>query len=160
MIYRQLPAPGCDMLTDRGVYYGATLTVADQCAGQDVYVVGGANSAGQAAVNLALRGNARSVTMLVRAPDLTASMSHYLIEQIAGIPQITVRPCTEVIQAAGAGHLEQVTLRDLKTGKTRDRGLREPVRLHRRRAAHRLARWRGGPGQARVRAGRAGPDRR
>jgi thioredoxin reductase (NADPH) len=118
VIYRQLPAPGCDMLTDRGVYYGATLTVADQCAGQDVYVVGGANSAGQAAVNLAVRGNARSVTMLVRAPDLTASMSHYLIEQIAGIPQITVRPCTEVIQAAGSGHLEQVILRDLKTGQT------------------------------------------
>jgi thioredoxin reductase (NADPH) len=118
VIYRHLPAPGCDMLTDRGVYYGATLTVADQCAGQDVYVVGGANSAGQAAVNLAVRGSARSVTMLVRAPDLTASMSHYLIEQIAGIPQITVRPCTEVIQAEGAGHLEQVTLRDLKTGKT------------------------------------------
>jgi thioredoxin reductase (NADPH) len=90
VIYRQLPAPGCDLLTDRGVYYGATLTVADQCVGQDVYVVGGANSAGQAAVNLALRGNARSVTMLVRAPDLTASMSHYLIER--------------------------VTLRDLKTG--------------------------------------------
>jgi len=118
VIYRQLTAPGCDLLTDRGVYYGATLTQADQCAGQDVYVVGGANSSGQAAVNLALRGNARSVTMLVRAPDLTASMSYYLIEQISGIPQITVRPCTEVIEAAGSGHLERVTLRDLKTGQT------------------------------------------
>jgi thioredoxin reductase (NADPH) len=118
VIYRQLPAPGCDLLTDRGVYYGATLSQAGQCQGQDVFVVGGANSAGQAAVNLATKAGARTVTMLVRAPDLTASMSYYLIEQIAGIANIVVRPCTEVVAAMGSGHLEQVLLRDLKTGTT------------------------------------------
>jgi thioredoxin reductase (NADPH) len=118
VIYRQLPAAGCDQLTDRGIYYGATLSQAADCAGRDVYVVGGANSAGQAAVNLAQKAGARTVTMLVRAPDLTQSMSYYLIEQIAAIPNIIVRTCTEVIEAAGDRHLEQITLRDLKNGQT------------------------------------------
>jgi thioredoxin reductase (NADPH) len=118
VIYRQLPAVGCDVLTDRGVYYGATLSQAGDCAGCDVYVVGGANSAGQAAVNLAVKAGARSVTMLVRAPDLTQSMSHYLIEQINGIGNIVVRACTEVIETVGEGHLERITLRDMKTGAT------------------------------------------
>jgi thioredoxin reductase (NADPH) len=114
--YRQLGAPGCTELTGAGVYYGAALTEAEECKDQDVYVVGGANSAGQAAVYLA--GFARSVTMLVRARSLEASMSYYLIEQIAGIPSISVRTCTEVAQAHGNGHLEQLTLRDLNTGTT------------------------------------------
>jgi thioredoxin reductase (NADPH) len=118
VIYRQLPAVGCEALTDRGVYYGAALSQVSDCAGRDVYVVGGANSAGQAAVNLAQKAGARSVTMLVRAPDLTASMSYYLIEQIGAIPEIKVRNCTEVIETAGDGHLERITLRDLKTGRT------------------------------------------
>ena len=81
-----------------------------------MYVVGGANSAGQAAVYLARF--ARSVTMLVRARGLEQSMSYYLIQQIAGIPNITVRVCTEVAEAHGDDHLEQLTLRDLATGKT------------------------------------------
>jgi len=79
-------------------------------------VVGGANSAGQAAVYLARF--AKSVTMLVRAPSLEKSMSYYLIEQIRGIDQIKVRTCTEVAEAIGEGHLEQLTLRDLNTGET------------------------------------------
>jgi thioredoxin reductase (NADPH) len=116
--YRQLPAAGCDELTDRGIYYGATLSQVGESEGQDVYVVGGANSAGQAAVNLARRAGARTVTMLVRAPDLTQSMSYYLIEQISAIDNIVVRPCTEVIEAAGNSHLERITLRDAKTGQT------------------------------------------
>ena len=118
VIYRQLPATGCDLLTDRGVYYGAMLSQAGECTGRDVYVVGGANSAGQAAVNLAVKAGAKSVTMLVRAPDLTASMSYYLIEQISAIPNIVIRPCTEVIEATGTEHLEQITVRDLKNGQT------------------------------------------
>ncbi|HEX4832049.1 MAG TPA: FAD-dependent oxidoreductase [Trebonia sp.] len=118
VIYRQLAAQGCNELTDRGVFYGATLTQSGDCEGQDVYVVGGANSAGQAAVNLALKARAKSVTMLVRAPDLTRSMSYYLIEQISAIDNIIVRPCTEVIQAGGEGHLEKITLRDLQSGQT------------------------------------------
>jgi thioredoxin reductase (NADPH) len=114
--YRQLTAPGLAELTGRGIYYGSALTEATGCAGQDVYIVGGANSAGQAAVYLS--SAARSVTMLVRSPSLQKSMSHYLIERIAGMPAISVRTCTEVIAAHGNGHLEQVTLRDSSTGGT------------------------------------------
>ena len=81
-----------------------------------MYIVGGANSAGQAAVYLS-RG-ARSVTILVRGPSLRKSMSHYLIEQIEKIPSITVRTCTEIAEAHGDGHLERLTLRDSNTGGT------------------------------------------
>jgi thioredoxin reductase (NADPH) len=118
VIYRQLTADGCYQLTDRGIYYGATLSQAADCAGLDVYVVGGGNSAGQAAVNLAQKAGARTVTMIIRSPDLTQSMSFYLIEQIAAIPNIAVRPCTEIIKAVGDSHLEWLTLRDLKNGQT------------------------------------------
>jgi thioredoxin reductase (NADPH) len=114
--YRQLTGPGLAELTGRGIYYGSALTEANGCAGQDVYIVGGANSAGQAAVYLA--SAARSVTMLVRGPSLQKSMSHYLIERIAGIPGISVRTCTEVTEAHGNGHLERVTVRDSNSGGT------------------------------------------
>lgn len=112
--YRQLGAPGCDDLTGRGVYYGSALTEASSCEGQDVYVVGGANSAGQAAVFLS-RG-AKSVTLLVRGESLSASMSYYLIQQIEEAPNITVRTRTVVGEAHGAEHLERLTLRDEATG--------------------------------------------
>ncbi|MFF2571318.1 FAD-dependent oxidoreductase [Streptomyces sp. NPDC058084] len=114
--YRQLGAPGCDDLTGRGVYYGSSLTEASSCEGQDVYIVGGANSAGQAALFLA-RG-AKSVTLLVRGDSLTASMSYYLVQQIEESPNITVRPRTVVEEAQGAGHLERLALRDVGTGTT------------------------------------------
>jgi thioredoxin reductase (NADPH) len=114
--YRQLAAPGVGDLTGRGVFYGSALTEATGCAGHDVYIVGGANSAGQAAVYLA-RG-ARSVTILVRGPSLVKSMSHYLIEQIERVPVIKVRTCTEVAAAHGDSHLERLTLRDRNTGGT------------------------------------------
>ncbi len=114
--YRQLNAPGLAELTGRGVYYGSALTEATSCAGQHVFIVGGANSAGQAAVYLAR--HAASVTLLVRGPSLVKSMSHYLIEQVESIPQITVRVCTEVVEAHGTDHLEQLTLRDATTGAT------------------------------------------
>lgn len=112
--YRQLGAPGCDDLTGRGVYYGSALTEASSCEGQDVYVVGGANSAGQAAVFLS-RG-AKSVTLLVRGESLTASMSYYLIQQIEETSNITVRTRTVVGEAHGSEHLERLTLRDEATG--------------------------------------------
>jgi thioredoxin reductase (NADPH) len=114
--YRQLRAPGVAELTGRGVYYGSALTEAPGCEDNDIFIVGGANSAGQAAVYLA-RG-ARSVTILVRGPSLTKSMSHYLIEQVESIPAIRVRACTEVVEAHGDDHLEQLTLRDNTTGET------------------------------------------
>jgi thioredoxin reductase (NADPH) len=112
--YRQLIAPGLADLTGRGVYYGSALTEATSCAGQRVFIVGGANSAGQAAVYLAR--HAAAVTLLVRGPSLEKSMSHYLIEQVENIPRITLRVCTEVVEAHGTDHLEQLTLRDANTG--------------------------------------------
>jgi thioredoxin reductase (NADPH) len=112
--YRRLGAPGLDDLTGRGVYYGSALTEATACLGQDIYVVGGANSAGQAAVYLAR--HAKSVTILVRGPSLEKSMSYYLIKQIADIPNISVRTCTEVIEACGEDHLQRLTLRNTGTG--------------------------------------------
>ncbi|WP_405577824.1 FAD-dependent oxidoreductase [Streptomyces sp. NBC_01190] len=114
--YRQLDAPGVADLTGRGVFYGSALTEAAGCQGQDVYIVGGANSAGQAAVYLA-RG-AKSVTILVRGSSLTDSMSHYLIEQISATPGVSVRTSTEVVAAHGSDHLEQITLRDTASGDT------------------------------------------
>ncbi|MCK9876399.1 FAD-dependent oxidoreductase [Frankia sp. Ag45/Mut15] len=114
--YRQLTAPGLAEFTGRGVFYGSALTEAPSCSGQDVYIVGGANSAGQAAMHFAR--HARRVTLTVRGPSLEASMSHYLIQQIAAVDTITVRPCTEVIAAEGDGHLERLTLRDNATGET------------------------------------------
>lgn len=112
--YRQLQAPGAEALTGCGVFYGSALTEAPACQGHDVYVVGGANSAGQAAMYLA-RG-AKSVTLLVRGPDLSASMSHYLVRQIEEAPNISVRAGTVVDAVHGDGHLEQLTLRDVASG--------------------------------------------
>ena len=114
--YRQLAAPGLGDMTGRGVFYGSALTEAVNCKDQDIYIVGGANSAGQAAVYLAR--HAKSVTILVRGPSLQRSMSHYLIQQIDDIPGISVRTCTEVIEAHGDDHLESITLRDTSTGTT------------------------------------------
>jgi thioredoxin reductase (NADPH) len=116
--YRQLRAPGIQELTGRGVYYGSALTEATSCADRDIYIVGGANSAGQAAVYLAK--HASSVTILVRADSLTKSMSHYLIEQVDSNKRINVRTCTEVAGAHGSGHLEGLTLRDSRTGETQE----------------------------------------
>jgi thioredoxin reductase (NADPH) len=106
--YRKLAVPGADALTGRGVFYGSTITEAPACAGDEVYVVGGANSAGQAAVFLAR--HARRVTMLVRASSLQASMSHYLIRRIAETANIEVRLNTEVIAVHGDDHLDELTL--------------------------------------------------
>ncbi|MDT0406241.1 FAD-dependent oxidoreductase [Streptomyces edwardsiae] len=112
--YRQLAAPGCEELNGCGVYYGSALTEAAACQGQDVYIVGGANSAGQAAMYLARF--AKSVTLLVRGPDLAASMSYYLIQQIEQAPNISVR-CGSVVEGAhGDGHLERLTVRDTSGG--------------------------------------------
>jgi thioredoxin reductase (NADPH) len=112
--YRKLEVPGADALTGRGVFYGSAMTEAPACVGSDIYIVGGANSAGQAAVFLAR--HARRVTMLVRGGDLGTSMSHYLVRQIAEIPNIDVRLGTEVIGLDGGDHLEEITLCDSATG--------------------------------------------
>ncbi|MCZ1011716.1 FAD-dependent oxidoreductase [Streptomyces lydicus] len=114
--YRQLDAPRVTELTGCGVFYGSALTEAAACQGHDVYIVGGANSAGQAAIYLAR--SAKSVTVLVRKPSLTTSMSHYLVQQVDETPTISVRTHTVVDAAHGAHQLEQITLRDTETGHT------------------------------------------
>ncbi|MEU0871103.1 FAD-dependent oxidoreductase [Nocardia brasiliensis] len=112
--YRRHPAPGVDEFTGRGVYYGSAMTEAAECADRDVYIVGGANSAGQAAVFLSR--NAKTVHLVVRADSLDKSMSHYLIQQIAQIPNIKVHTNTEVSGADGDDHLQQIVLRDNVSG--------------------------------------------
>src|SRR5829696_7112294 len=106
--YRRLDAPGVARLEGRGVYYGASIVEAEACKDQTVVVVGGANSAGQAAVYLSRQ--ARRVLLLVRGPSLEASMSYYLIEQIAAIESIDVRIRTQVAAATGGDHLERLAL--------------------------------------------------
>jgi thioredoxin reductase (NADPH) len=108
--YRQLDVPGFQALTGAGIYYGAALTEARSCSDQHVGIIGGANSAGQAAVYFAKY--ARQVTMLVRGPSLDRSMSHYLIEQIAALDNVEVRTGTVATRADGDTHLERLTLDD------------------------------------------------
>jgi thioredoxin reductase (NADPH) len=113
---RRLDAPGVDRLTGAGVYYGAALTEAANYRGQHVYVVGGANSAGQGAMFFSRY--ASQVTMLVRGPGLEATMSQYLIDQIRGTPNIDVLVHTEVTAAHGAERLEGLTLHNNNSGET------------------------------------------
>ncbi|MFI7599277.1 FAD-dependent oxidoreductase [Actinoplanes sp. NPDC049681] len=112
--YRPLVADGIADLTGSGVYYGSASTEGPSCAGSDVYIVGGANSAGQAA--LFFSRYARNVTLLVRGDSLEASMSYYLIQQLNGIGNVHVRIRCEVVGAHGDGHLQALTICDSKNG--------------------------------------------
>src|SRR5215207_9421688 len=112
--YRKLDVPRADALTGRGVFYGSAATEAPACSGEDVYIVGAANSAGQAAVFLSQ--HARNVTLLVRRDSLEYSMSYYLVRQIDEIPNIDVRLTTQVIGMRGDDHLEELTLCNTRTG--------------------------------------------
>ncbi len=107
--YCKVDIPGADEFTGSGVYYGAALAEAKSCADEIVYIVGGANSAGQAAMYFSRY--AGKVHMLVRGDSLTKSMSKYLIDQIAATPNIIVETCTEVVSMSGNGHLECLTLK-------------------------------------------------
>jgi thioredoxin reductase (NADPH) len=113
---RTLPVPGVDKVTGAGVYYGAAVSEAASYQGEHVYVVGGANSAGQGAVFLSRY--AKQVTMLVRS-SLAKSMSSYLIEQIEGCDNIDVQLGAEVAEVHGDNRLEAITIRDRETGETR-----------------------------------------
>jgi thioredoxin reductase (NADPH) len=115
--YRRLAATGIDELTGRGVYYGANASEASQCRDDDVHVVGAANSAGQAALNLSRF--AKRVVLVVRAATLR-TMSQYLVERITTAPNIEVRYRCEVAGVRGDGHLEALTLVDHGSGVTEE----------------------------------------
>lgn len=107
--YCKLEVPGADTFSGAGVYYGAALTEAMGCANEEVYIVGGANSAGQAAMHFARYAD--KVRMLVRGDSLTKSMSKYLIDQIEATPNILVETGTEIAGMSGDDHLECLTLK-------------------------------------------------
>jgi thioredoxin reductase (NADPH) len=115
IVYRRLGIPELEGLVGTGVFYGASVSEARAHAGQEVFVVGGGNSAGQAAVHLA-RYAAR-VTILVRRGSLTETMSRYLIDEIDAAENVEVRAHSEITGAAGEGALEAVEVRDCRTGR-------------------------------------------
>ncbi len=114
--WRKLSLPGLDRLQGAGIYYGGGLTEAPTCKGETVFIVGGANSAGQAAMHFARY--AGNVILLVRAKTLAATMSQYLIDQIQQQPNIHVEYCTQVREAHGENHLEELSLYCEATGRT------------------------------------------
>lgn len=115
--FRWLESPGCASLVGAGIYYGAATVEASACTNQDVYVLGGGNSAGQAALLLARF--ARRVHLLTIKDSLDSSMSRYLIDRIERTPNITVHPHSTVVDAGGGGRLEWLLIRDTATGATR-----------------------------------------
>jgi len=112
--YRTLDVPGVARLTGAGVYYGAAQAEALSCAGDDIYIVGGANSAGQAA--LYFSRHARRVTLLVRGASLSAGMSRYLIDEIEGRPNVVVRMHSRVVEACGGASLERIVIANTTNG--------------------------------------------
>ncbi|MGY1687039.1 FAD-dependent oxidoreductase [Geodermatophilus sp. SYSU D00867] len=112
--YRRLGVESLEALRGAGVSYGAAASEAPLVAGEEVYVVGGANSAGQAALHLARF--AERVTLVVRAASLDAGMSHYLARQVEGTPGVEVRTGTEVVGGGGDGRLDHLVLRDRASG--------------------------------------------
>jgi thioredoxin reductase (NADPH) len=116
--YRRLGIAALDRFIGTGVFYGAATVEAPAMAGQEVYVIGGANSAGQAALRLARF--ARRVTLLVRGQSLAAGMSDYLIKQLEETPNLAVRLGTSVVDGGGRSHLEAITLKDLSTGRQKE----------------------------------------
>jgi thioredoxin reductase (NADPH) len=112
--YRRLEIPGLDELIGAGVFYGGPVSEAPTLAGKEVFVVGGGNSAGQAALHLARY--ARNVTVLIRSRSLAAGMSYYLVQAVTAAPKVAVRTATEVVGGGGGAHLERLVLRDTVTG--------------------------------------------
>jgi thioredoxin reductase (NADPH) len=114
--YRKLDVPGAERLQGSGVYYGSAMTEAMACKDEDIYIIGGANSAGQAAMYFSKY--ARRVVMLVRGESLSASMSQYLIDQIKNTPNIQVETRARVLEVFGDQHLEALTIHCEGTGQT------------------------------------------
>lgn len=120
--YRKLSLPDLEQFEGAGIYYGATFIESQLCGGEEVIVVGGGNSAGQAAVFLSQ--TARKVHMLVRSSGLADTMSRYLIRRIEQSPVIDLRTHTEIVDLQGNNHLERVTWRDNRSGETETHGIR------------------------------------
>jgi thioredoxin reductase (NADPH) len=114
--YRRLGVPSLEALQGAGVFYGAAVAQAQGMKGQEVYVVGGGNSAGQAARHLSK--HARRVTLLVLGESFAAHMSQYLIEEIEATENIQVRLNTQVVDGGGRGRLEHLVLKDRASGLT------------------------------------------
>lgn len=114
--YRRLEAPGIERLNGAGVYYGGALSEAIATRGEDVFIAGGANSAGQAAMHFSRY--ARQVTIIVRGNDLRKGMSQYLVDQITATPNIRVWLGSEIAEAIGGDHLEALCIFQRETGKT------------------------------------------
>jgi thioredoxin reductase (NADPH) len=115
--YRRLGLPDEDRFLGAGVYYGAGASEAPLTAGGHVFIVGGGNSAGQAAMHFA--AHARQISMVIRGESLRSTLSQYLLERIAATPNIEVLACTEVTALHGDAMLREITLRDNATGRTR-----------------------------------------
>ena len=135
--YRTLDIPSLEPFNGVGVYYGAAISEAPALAGQEVFVVGGGNSAGQAAVYLAKF--ASRVTILVRGESLAQSMSDYLITEIDATANIDVMYGVEVVGGAGDGRLETIDVRRPTVGSSRHASRRRALHPHRRRALHPMA---------------------
>jgi thioredoxin reductase (NADPH) len=115
--YRRLGVPALEALSGSGVYYGANVSEAHGLSGAHTVIIGGGNSAGQAALHL--QRYAADVTLVVRTPDLSATMSQYLIDEIEASPRITVLPTSEIVDGGGEGWLKEVVVADRTTGERR-----------------------------------------
>jgi thioredoxin reductase (NADPH) len=119
--WRELEVVGADRMVGRGIYYGAARTEALNTRGRDIFLIGGGNSAGQAAMFFA--NYARTVTLLVRGPSLVASMSHYLIAQLETKSNVKIEALSQVVGVEGTDHLEAIIIEDRRNGQRR----REPT---------------------------------
>jgi thioredoxin reductase (NADPH) len=115
--YRQLTTPGIEKFTGAGIYYGAAMTEAASCKDANVYIVGGGNSAGQAAMYLSKF--ARNVYILIRKESLAATMSSYLIDQLNGVSNISLMPCSEITEAQGETRLQKLIIQNLDNGESK-----------------------------------------
>ncbi|MEQ8238207.1 MAG: NAD(P)/FAD-dependent oxidoreductase, partial [Cyclobacteriaceae bacterium] len=116
--YRKHPAQGIDQFTGAGVYYGAATTEANACSDKDIFIVGGGNSAGQAAMYLSKF--AKRVHINIRKPDLSSSMSQYLIDQIKATHNIEIMGYTEIVEVKGDESLQEVTVQHTQTSERKN----------------------------------------
>ena len=137
--YRRPPLENLSRFEGAGVYYGATFVEAQSCGGEEVIVVGGGNSAGQAAVFLA--ETTKRVHMLIRSAGLAESMSRYLIRRIEETPTIVLRPHTEIVALEGGDHLESVRWQNNQTGQIEEHNIRHVFVMTGADSEHPLARW-------------------